>query len=96
MYKRGKGTQRLRTPTILHLLFFHTSAEGCTICIHTKGMTPFFLNVIIKSMFFVLVNIKPVVSVYFDNRDVFVITCFLFAPAELKINAPELVDRRTY
>ena len=50
-------------------------------------MTPLTINVLIKLMFFVQVNIEPIVSVYSTDKN---------APAELQINVPELVERRSY
>ena len=50
-------------------------------------MTPLTINVFIKLMFFVQVNIEPIVSVYSTDKN---------APAELQINVPELVERRSY
>ena len=56
-----------------YLLFFCTSAEGCTIYVCTKWMMPSFLNTIAKSIFFVQVNIEPVVRVCSNDTDAFVI-----------------------
>ena len=72
---KGRGNETFANAYYfdLYLLFLRTRAEGCTIWVRTKWMTPLSLNTIIKSMFFVQVNIEPVVHVYSNDTDVFVI-----------------------